>query len=71
MSKKIFAMHQSMDPPDAGWNLINNWFDDDDSEDDTVDTKIPEGHCPKCKAKMRELNTGLRKRMYACPNCDK
>ena len=64
------SMHQAADPNDAGWDLVKGWFDQGD-DDDTVETPLPENYCKKCRAKMRELNTGFRKKMYACPNCDK
>ena len=64
------TMHQAADPDDAGWDLVKGWFDQGD-DDDTVETPLPENYCKKCRAKMRELNTGFRKKMYACPNCDK
>lgn len=71
--KKLFTMHQAMDPDDGGWNLVKGWFekDDDDDDDITQDAPLPENYCRKCRSKMRELNTGLRKKMYACPKCDK
>jgi hypothetical protein len=63
-------MHQALDQDDDGWNMVKGWFEKDD-EDDTQETPLPENYCKRCRSKMRELNTGFRKKMYACPNCDK
>ena len=59
-----------MTQPDDGWELISDWFKKED-DDDTQEMALPENFCKKCRSKMRELNTGFRKRMYACPKCDK
>ena len=55
--------------PDDGLDLVNNWFQRDD--DDTQEVPLPENYCKKCRAKMRECDTGLPRKIYACPNCDK
>ena len=57
--------------PDDGWDLVSDWFKKDDDDDITQEMPLPENFCKKCRGKMRELNTGFRKRMYACPKCDK
>lgn len=66
----LYSMHQSLDQDDAGWDLVKGWFEQDD-DDPTVEVPLPEDYCKKCRSKMRLLNTGLRKKIYACPNCDK
>lgn len=71
LNKDIFSMHQSLDPDDAGWDLVKDWFDKDDDDDPTLEVELPEDYCKKCRGKMRLLNTGLRKKIYACPRCEK
>lgn len=60
----------SQDTNDPGWDLMRDWFKRDDDDNDTQDIPLPENCCKKCKSKMRELNTGFPRRMYACPKCD-
>lgn len=70
-TRKINAT-MTQDDNDPSMDLIRNWFkrDDDDDDNDTQDIPLPENCCKKCRSQMRELNTGLPRRIYACPKCD-